>query len=160
MQCELCGRLCRESFRVIVEGSNVGACPDCAKLGRVVERVQKEKRPVKPVVRQKPKPDDVFEASGKRELIDDCSERIRRARENLKLKQEDLAKLIAEPVSLVHRIESGRMIPSPVVAREIERKLNVSLFEEGAAGGVKFEGEGSDGNVTLGDIVVVRRKKD
>jgi putative transcription factor len=157
MLCELCGRLSKEVFRVEVEGSTVVACAGCAKLGKVVERIVKE-APRKPAVQVKPKPDEVFEVSDGFEVREDFAERIRKARENMNLKQGDLAKAVNEPESLIHRIESGRIVPSPLVARKIEKKLDVVLFEKSSASGASVGGKSAAGGVTLGDVVVLRKR--
>lgn len=158
MQCELCGGLMKEGFRVSVEGSVVVACAKCGKLGKVVGRINPEEKNKKQVNKQ-PRPAESFEIEGPG-LSDDFYVKIKSCREKTGLKQEDLAKAINEPSSVIHRIESGRMIPSPSVIKKIEANLGITLREKKS--GVENVLSGSKGGkeVTLGDIIVVRKKKD
>lgn len=160
MQCELCGKGCIDAFKVVVEGGNVVACPECAKLGRVVGRVtgKKKKKPTPVAVSKKPIK-EVFTVDTATELSDDFAEKIRMAREKAGLKQEDVAKAINEPSSLIHRIESGRLVPSPSVGIKIERKLDVVLYEKRADKAEEYRKKDVKEPVTLGDVVVVRKGK-
>lgn len=160
MQCELCGKGCIDAFKVSIEGGTVVACPGCAKLGRVLGRAagKKKKKPTPVAVSKKPI-EEVFTVDTATELSDDFAERIRRARENAGLKQEDVAKAINEPSSLIHRIESGRLVPSPSVGIKIERKLDVVLYEKRADKAEECRKKDVKEPVTLGDVVVVRKGK-
>jgi len=160
MQCELCGGLCGEAFKVVVEGGTVVACPQCARLGRVVEKVT-VRRPEKPktAVSEAPHPAEEFEASEGFEVSDDFADKIRKARERLGLKQGELAKAVNEPESLIQRIESGKIVPSPSVAQRLERRLEISLRDKGDKASVLLPRKPSEGPVTLGDIIVVRKRK-
>ena len=157
MQCELCGGASREGFTVLIEGSRVSACLDCARLGKVVGRVSKPKKR-KPRVLKKKEPAKILEGA-EVEIVEDFAGRIQKAREKQGLKQDDLGKAICEPASLIHRIESGKLVPSPSVAKRLERKLLISLFDEDSGDGLVVKKFNPKDPVTLGDVIVVRRKK-
>jgi len=158
MICELCGKEANEGFRVRLEGSLVSACPMCAKMGEVVS-------PVRTRVDAKPKPkaaahepvDLESEVGVEYDLADDFGARVKAAREKQGWTQEELGRMVNEPHSLIHRIELGRFEPPVDLARRLERRLGVRLlaphmeYDE-----VKPKGEA--GAVTLGDLVVVRKR--
>jgi putative transcription factor len=121
-------------------------------VGRV-ERADKKK--ASPVVAVLKKPADFSDDDW--ELVENYGGVVKGARERMNLKQEELAKKINEPESLVHRIESGHDRPNPDVARKLERALRVKLMAERDLSGIELTG-GGKGEVTLGDVVVVRKK--
>ena len=83
---------------------------------------------------------------------------IREARERKGMKQKDLAASINEPLSLIHRIESGRLKPSNVVTRKIQGKLGVKLLKKSGDLGDQEVKTGALKGLTLGDLVVVRKR--
>ncbi len=63
-------------------------------------------------------------------IVPDYASIIRKARESLGLTQEQLGRLINEKPSVIRRIESGAMVPTPVIARKLERALKIRLIQE------------------------------
>jgi len=160
MQCEICGGYIEVGKRVRVEGAIVTACDRCAGYGEVVAVVRKPKPRLKRGVgkgkeKQVTEEDEIkFEE----ELIEHYPQVIKSERESLNLKQEELAKKINEPASLIHRIESGRMEPTTEVARKLERVLRIKLIKK--VKDMEFkETKAEKGGLTLGDLVVVRDKR-
>jgi len=156
MQCETCGKYIDRGKRVRLEGSVVVTCDECAKYGEIVGDV-------KPYVSQ-PKIQNIdkeenFDITVEKEIDEDYARIIREARENLGIKQEDLAKKINQPKSLIHRIESGGFEPKENLARTFEKILGVKLF---VASEEKSKSEGKlkhdDKEVTLGDLVVIKKR--
>ena len=156
MICELCGKYIKKGFDVRLEGGVVTACPDCSKHGEIVkpQTGKKEKKKTGKFVKK-----EEFKLEAKEELVEEYPKKIKNAREKKGLKQDELARLINEPASIIHRIESGRMEPSPKIAYKIQRKLGVKILsphkEEMM---VKKKGEKSK-PLTLGDMVVLKRRK-
>jgi putative transcription factor len=86
------------------------------------------------------------------EVATDYDERIREAREQDSLSQEDLAAELNEKASLIRKLERGDVLPSDGVQQKLERRLDISLVEGG--GDSDTEWEGGDGTTTtLGDVV-------
>jgi len=156
MICEICGRHFNEGVKLKLEGSVVNACSSCASYGEVVQEIKAVKEKPKPVEPKK----QVYQMQDLEEeeiLAEDYGMRVKKAREKMNMKQGDLAKLINEPESVVHRIESGRFEPDEELTKKLEHKLGIRLttkVEEAIRNAAKTE----SGRKTLGDVVVVRKK--
>ena len=158
MQCETCGKPIREGKKVKLEGSIVITCADCAAYGTVVGDVKREE---KKVVKPSPQVKAEVKLSVPEEteaLVEDYNVRIRTAREKRQMKQEDLAKVLNEPVSVIHRVESGRFEPGDALLKKLEHHLGIRLIEKtgGLASLIK---RGDSKDLTFGDVVVVKKKK-
>ncbi|VVB53540.1 Helix-turn-helix [uncultured archaeon] len=167
VECELCGKGFMEGFKVKVEGSLVNSCAACASIGVVVSEVSDRGKPklksaaVEVQSAQAVKHAVLIEVPDEPELVEDYGGVIRRAREKRGLKQKDFGRLINEPESLVHRIESGHIPPSPSVAAKIIKALGVRLYASSKDEDKPQGGKGQiPKDVTLGDLVVIRRKGD
>ncbi len=179
--CELCGRNMKGRGRnVTIEGASMLVCPQCAsKFGS--QPTPSESRPTSaPRTRpswvggperptqtrprraspSKPKPrprsgvliDDM-------ELIEDYANKIRAARQRKHLSQEELAQKIGERISTLQSIEAGRLKPTGKTIRGLERELEISLLEPVGAVPIKVGKDKAGAGPTLGDRVVVKRKK-
>ncbi|MEM3031200.1 MAG: multiprotein-bridging factor 1 family protein [Candidatus Micrarchaeia archaeon] len=147
-ECEVCGE--REAVAVaLIEGAKLRVCRECGSGGKLVAELRAQPAPAKSA----PKPAREVEVAA------DYAERIRKARERAHLSLEVVAERIAEKASYLDRIERGVTLPSEAAARKLEKELGIILLEETqedrAPGARKEGGKG----VTLGDLVVVKRKK-
>jgi len=84
-------------------------------------------------------------------LAPDYDERVRNARENSGLKQEELADNLNEKLSLIRKIERGEMRPDEDVRTKLESELGVSLTEE--MGDADWDSGGGSEGYTVGDII-------
>lgn len=87
------------------------------------------------------------------ELAQDFDERIRTARENANLSQEELAKQLNEKASLIRKLEHGDTLPSDDMQKKLERKLDIDLSAGGDSDETEWQSESSPGEYTLGDVV-------
>jgi len=152
MQCEICGReIHGRGHTIVVEGSEMTVCSLCKDYGEekstvvqhgIVKVVKKEKK-VKPI-------------EFTEELVENYNEIIKREREKRGWSQEELAKKIQEKVSLIRKIENKEITPEPEVVEKLERTLGVKLREKVEE--VKIQGRKLE-NLTLGDVVIIRKKK-
>ncbi|MEM2771278.1 MAG: multiprotein bridging factor aMBF1 [Candidatus Nezhaarchaeales archaeon] len=154
--CELCGREVRGALRTVrVEQTAMRVCHHCARYGVKVPQIRVgQKRSCKPIM-----PLGVAVKNqalgGKVEVVDDYALRIKKAREEYGLTQELLARRINEKLSVIKRIEAGKLTPPLEVARKLEKALKVTLIKpvedgtEKAWGFRKLE-------LTFGDIVEVK----
>ena len=139
-------------------------CGKCAKLGSISWEMQTPRRvkksakpksplPMTPKKRQPPK------LAEELELVNDFSSRVRQGREKIGLSHEDLGKKIGEKVSVLRKIESGKMIPDHKLAAKLEHTLRVKLLvplSEPKAPSARLS---TPREVTLGDVVRVKKKK-
>lgn len=161
MQCEVCDKYMVEGKRVRIEGSVVITCDACARYGEVVgfaSGVEKKKPAAAQEVSEKKEVVD-FAVGGSEELVENFAEVIRDKRMRRGLKQEELAKLINEPTSLIHRLENGSFEPSPTVVKKLQHALGVKLLHKSEDVGLPPQKEKDEGEVTLGDMVVIKKKE-
>ena len=159
MECEICGKPVSETnpTRAKIEGSVV--CSECAKLGTI------QKAPPKPKFQKNKK--GKKQAQPKRnyrndepteELIENYNTAVRNAREAKNWSREDLGKKINERVSVINRIESGKMTPDNKLTKKLEKALNITLLEKVNDVDLNQYLNNSSGERTLGNIMKIKRK--
>ncbi len=152
MNCELCGQK-PAVYDSEIEGTTMKVCIDCSRLGSNkrksnVKIVIKEKRP------EEKEPIYLF--------VPGYGSIVKRARERLGLKQEEMAKRLNERESFLHQVESEHIKPSVDIARKLERELKINILEEikdfsnGTSGGKTSSSR--DAGLTLGDFIKHKRK--
>lgn len=92
------------------------------------------------------------------ELVEDFNVVVRQARESKGWTREELGAKIYEKVSVITRIESGKMEPDLKLARKLEKTLGVKLIEKYNALDLESYKSSSSGPNTLGSIVKIKRK--
>jgi len=134
MRCEVCGRkIFGEPLKAVIEGAKMVVCGNCAKFGTVYleatplptlpkSKIAKHPITLSSVKKQSPKIIETLE------LIDNFSPKIRQAREKLGLSHEDLGRKISEKVSVLRKIETGKMTPDHQLAEKLEHTLRIKLL--------------------------------
>ena len=135
MQCEVCGqRIIGKPRIVIIEGAKMMVCERCSSLGSPYIEPEAKKGAYLPVLRRrlkkvtaakKPSPRMILEDL---EVVEDFGRVVRKARERMNLSHEDLGRRIGEKVSVLKKVESGRMIPDLKLARKLEHALKIKLL--------------------------------
>jgi putative transcription factor len=151
--CEMCGTD-DKLYKTDIEGSQLNVCAKCAKFGTVISAVREPvyERPNKPGKATLPQ---VTESEIIQVVAEDYSDLIKAAREKMGLKQEELAKAIAEKESLIHKLESGQFEPPPTLARKLEKYLHIKLIEQHEEKhGKAFKAQGS--SMTIGDMLTMK----
>jgi len=156
MKCEICGSDIKgKAYKVIIDRATLIACEKCAKRYKVSYEI-----PTKPIIKKRTstfyKPRARFTEY---EIVDDFAERIREAREAMGLTRELLAQMVGEKESTIRRIESGTLIPDINLARKLERVLKIVLVVESS---LYYGEEGYSSKkyeLTLGDIIRIKKKK-
>ena len=163
MQCEVCGRqIFGNPLRAIIEGAKMTVCSECAKLGsgywepKPQRRAKKsaKRQPIISVSRRKPIP-SVTETL---ELVDDFGQRVRQARRGLALSHEDLGRKIREKVSVLRKIERGKMVPDLVLAEKLEHALKIKLRVPPSEPKTQFVSLSKPRGTTLGDLVLLKEQ--
>ncbi|TMI37905.1 TIGR00270 family protein [Candidatus Bathyarchaeota archaeon] len=159
MFCEVCGReIVGRPSRSLVEGVTMIVCKHCAGLG--TELPSPPARPAskagfspraKPPVGRLPR--EYLES----DLVEDYSRVIKEAREKVKLSQQDLAMKAKAKLSMIQKIEIGKMEPPIPLSRELEHILHVKLLVpreeiEVPIASLNQEVQG----VSIGDVAVVK----
>lgn len=171
MDCEVCGNpIFGRGIRVLIDGAELVVCGRCASGATAV----KTSRPAAsttprrstpsaprprspPQVRRRPSvptvPEDV-------ELIDDYGQVIRKARQAMQLNQEDLCRKIAEKVSVLQKIESGRLVPDDSLVKKLEHALKIQLLQPPTKTPIKDDKFTRPMELTLGDIAIMQKKRE
>ncbi len=161
MECEVCGRkIWGKPVSVVIEGTEMKTCKQCARFGREAKTWSRVPRrePGKPVAVTRKR----YPYGGKREpileVVEDYSSIIRRAREARKLTQEELGRKINEKVSVIARLEAGKMKPSVEIAKKLERALDIKILEEITEEEEYSTSGKASGELTIGDIIKIKKK--
>ncbi|MBR3197828.1 multiprotein bridging factor aMBF1 [Methanobrevibacter thaueri] len=163
MECEICGKPVPENnpIRAKIEGSVMVVCKECSKLGTVQKappkpkyvKQNKGKKPANTRKRNYSRNDEPSE-----ELIEDFSFEVRKAREAKDWSREDLGRKINERVSVITRIETGKMTPDTKLTKKLEKALNIKLLEKVDNVDLNQFINSSSGERTLGNIMKIKRK--
>ncbi|SDA71350.1 multiprotein bridging factor aMBF1 [Methanobrevibacter millerae] len=161
MECEICGKPVSETnpTRAKIEGSVMVVCKDCAKLGTIQKAPPKPKFQQNKKGRKQTQPRRTYRNDEpKDELIEDYNVAVRRAREAKNWSREDLGKKINERVSVINRIESGKMTPDNKLTKKLEKALDIKLIENIDEVDLNQFMSSSSGERTLGNVMKIKRK--
>ncbi|MDG6221891.1 MAG: TIGR00270 family protein [Candidatus Bathyarchaeota archaeon] len=167
MQCEVCGRkIFGTPIRGIIEGVQMTVCSQCGKLSegfwepkpQPKPRLNKSmsRQPVQVFSKRKPK----ASIPEMLEIADDYAHLIRQAREDFGLSHEDLGRKTQEKVSVIRKIESGKMIPDLGLAEKLEHTLKITLRVPVVESDNKFDSTSKPSGATLGDLINFELKKE
>ncbi len=168
MRCEVCGRkIIGPVFQKIIEGARMLVCSECAKLGSISWEAKSEPR-MKKIARRLPQPavaprkQPSLAVDESLELIDNFGTNIRRARETLGMSHEDLGKKISEKVSVLRKIEIGKMAPNNLLIEKLQHALRIKLMVPVSEPKVpaKVLATSRPSAPTLGDIAMLKKEKD
>lgn len=154
MICEMCGKKVSNLKAILIEGSMLNVCGNCARFGK----------PVKPEIAATPveiaqrlelrekrlRTKNVFE-NVENELVDDYARKIRDARTKMNLTPEELGKKINEKKTIITKIESKSMRPDENLIKKLETTLNIKLMEKTKT--EKVETKKTGGGLTIGDLI-------
>jgi putative transcription factor len=93
------------------------------------------------------------------EIVEDFGSRVRRAREEFGLSQEDLGRKLNEKVSILRKIESGKMTPDHRLAEKLEHALKIKLLVPFSEPKVSPRVLSRPPETTLGDIANLKKGK-
>ncbi len=144
-------------------------CSTCSKHGKItwedepkpnaIAKPKETKNPIKVFRKKTPE----LPAETTLELAESFAAKIRQAREKLGLSHEDLGKKINEKVSVLRKIETGKMKPNNMLAAKLERtlkaKLVVSVSEETPKIPMGKLAKPASRDLTLGDLIQLDNKR-
>ena len=142
--CEVCGRQVKESVKtVLIEGTIFKVCSQCSTRGKPYDpRITKySKRTiessaqltfrqplVKPVVKKQGYANNRIHLIEETFLSQDFGRMIREARMKKGLTHQQLGIKMSERASLLKRVEAGALKPDELLAKKLERYLQIKLY--------------------------------
>ena len=170
MNCEICGKPIEgRPIRTKIDGSVLEVCKECSKFGRVQKDTPLERKFVSRNKKGNPQNKN-RSASNKQnlqrrrreepmdELVEDYNVLIRKARESKGWTREELGAKMYEKVSVINRIESGKMEPDIKLAKKFEKTLGITIIEKYDEMDLESFKSSASGPNTLGSIVKIKRK--
>tara|TARA_Y100000034_G_scaffold46605_1_gene57293 strand:- start:8201 stop:8677 length:477 start_codon:yes stop_codon:yes gene_type:complete len=154
--CDMCGSSSDQLYVTSIEESELKVCKNCSSYGKItniIKAVEKEKKVKKVKIIEKEPEIEIIQL-----IVNNYHEIIKNSREKKGLKQKDVAKLMNQKESVIHKVESGSLKPSIKLAQKFERFFNINLIEEHEeihAGNIEIkEREG----FTIGDMIKIRKR--
>jgi len=159
MICEMCGKEVPLTRTVVVEGSRLNVCPNCAKFGEDY-RANQSGAPISSSVidqrlekrEKRMKTKDIYAGTSSTELVDDYGAVIREAREAKGMDIEKFSASILEKKGTISKVESGSLVPDDKLIKKIEKALGIKLTET-VQSGVTVGGGPSNNKMTLGNFI-------
>ncbi len=155
--CEMCGTE-RERLRAVsVEGTRLMLCDRCSRFGEEIRPPPKTPQVVRSGAPQAIRPGAPRRAPDRSleqpeyDLAPDFPDRLRRAREARGWKREELARRVNEKLSVLEKLEKGRMRPTDTLVAKLERILEIRLRERIEEGESPRRTETQP--LTLGDLI-------
>lgn len=163
MICEMCGNESPATRPMMVEGTRLMLCPNCAKFGDEYKASSKSSggvaAPSRAVIEQRldrrekrMQTRDVYSLSGTLELVSDYGSIVREAREKKGLDIEQFSASIFEKKGTIAKVEANDLIPNDKLRAKIEKALDIKLTE--MVGSSASVGGGSNkGSMTLSNFI-------
>lgn len=151
------------AFKVRVEGAKMLVCNSCQKLGKPYQDdmpVASQQPAAKPfrVFKPQRKAPDLPRGMEESEVSEDYAKLVRRKRMKLGLSQEELAQRVKEKLSVIQKIETGKVAPDTKLCRGLEHELKIKLLIPRKE--IVAPKSAAPAEVTLGDIIHVKGKAD
>jgi putative transcription factor len=161
LNCEICGReIIGKKYEKIVEGVKMILCEKCASHGESYFQPIASSKLTKPVRLKtivKPKP-SVNKEYLELEVIPDYYKIVKSAREKTGLTQEEFAKMLKEKLSVIQKIETGKIIPDINLAKRIEHLLKIKLLTPAQKEERNYKAAVKKPSLTLGDLAKIKHK--
>lgn len=152
----------------MIERAKLTVCSKCAKHGTIIwEKAKANTHISKTMVARQPsktqskKLQPQITTESTLELVENFDAKVRQAREKLGLSHEELGRKISEKVSVLKKIETGKMTPDNKLATKLEHALKIKLFVQASQEKIpqtKTSKPVSRG-LTLGDLIQLNKKK-
>jgi putative transcription factor len=165
LYCEICGsEIVGRPARSLVEGATLIVCQQCSSLGKELpgfpeRKVGKARVGSVPSHTRTPI-ESLPKAIEESDLVEDYQRVVKEGRERLGLSQTDLAFKAKEKLTVIQKIELGKILPTMRLTKELEHILRVKLLaprEDLEATTVPVRQAGPR-ELTLGDIALVRHR--
>ncbi|MBT0158843.1 TIGR00270 family protein [Candidatus Bathyarchaeota archaeon A05DMB-2] len=162
MRCEVCGRKIHGSpIQALIEGAKLTVCVECSKHGKIIydepapSRETPKLTPTPFVPKKKPM---TAKVEITQEVVEGYHSKIRQAREKLGLSHEELGKKINEKVSVLSKLETGKMTPNNQLVAKLEHALKIKLIVPITKEKVTEIPKSPNRELTLGDLMQLEKK--
>ena len=161
--CEVCGRqIFGDPFRTVIEGANMTVCSRCSKLGSGVWEPKSKPR-LKKIISHQPiqtysRRKQIVAVPVSLELVENVGLLVREARNDLGITHEDLGRQIRERVSVLRKIESGKLVPDLALAEKLEHTLKIKLRIHPTDPKAQLNNSSKPQGTTLGDLIKIKFK--
>jgi len=91
------------------------------------------------------------------DIAEDYPQRVRKQRMQLGLSQEALAQRVKEKLSVIQKIETGKMAPDTKLCKELEHELRIKLLVP-RKDTTDVPKESPPAELTLGDIIRIKNR--
>lgn len=162
MQCEVCGRwIAGKGYRRIIDGARMIVCEWCSKFGKP-DFSSDVRRPAPKSVKFPVKRRKVIKSplDKDEELVENYNELIKKARIEMGLSHEDLGRKVGEKTSTLKKIEGGKITPDKNLTRKLEHELHIKLLVKRQEPKITELPQPPMRELTLGDIVQLKMKKE
>ena len=144
--CEVCGRQINENLKtVVIEGTIFRVCSQCSRRGKPYDPgITKTSKPSlnssiqsrfrqplaknQPVVKKRAYPNNRIQLTDETFLSQDFGRMIREARMKKGFTHEQLGIRMSEKASLLKKVETGALKPDELLAKKLERYLQIKLY--------------------------------
>ncbi|MEM3122197.1 MAG: multiprotein bridging factor aMBF1 [Candidatus Pacearchaeota archaeon] len=142
--CDMCGK---DAFlyKAEIEGITIQVCKECGRFGKILGAAKAEVKVKKQKMKQEIQAEEI--------IVSDFGKRIRQKREQLKMTQEDFAKMIKERLSTLQKMEAENFKPDLETAKKLEKVLKIKLTEMVETEQMKVNKGGSLPTITIGDLL-------
>jgi len=162
--CEICGReIVGKPGRSLVEGATLIVCQQCSSIGTKLPGFpDRPRRPVIAPSHTHAPIERLPKAVEESDLIEEYSRVIKEGREKLGISQQDLAFKAKEKLTVIQKIEIGKMLPTMRLSKELEHILRVRLLVPREELDLPSPPRKASQPpiVTLGDVALVKHKQD
>lgn len=134
MECEVCGKeIFGKAYKGVIDSARLFVCNECAQFSTAKWRLSKKLKRTTPeyqisrlsTIRR----NISSRVSDELDLVEDYGLRIRKGRMKLKLSHEDLSRKIGAKVSILRKLETGKMVPTQALAERLERFLKIKILQ-------------------------------
>lgn len=137
-------------------------CSRCSKLGSGVWEPKSKPR-LKKIISHQPiqtysRRKQIVAAPVTLELVENVGILVRQARNDLGLSHEDLGRQIRERVSVLRKIESGKLVPDLALAEKLEHTLKLKLRIPPIDPKAQLNNSSKPQGTTLGDLIKIKFK--
>jgi putative transcription factor len=160
--CEICGHeIVGKPGRSLVEGATLIVCQQCSNIGtRLPGFPDRPRRPIVAPSRTHAPIERLPKIVEESDLVEEYSRVIKEGREKLGITQQDLAFKAKEKLTVIQKIEIGKMSPTMRLSKELEHILRVRLLVPREELDLPSPPRRASPApiVTLGDVALVKRR--